>query len=186
MEDREIVALYFARNEAALAESKRKYGRMLLNLAISLLQSREDSEECENDTYLSAWNKIPPERPVYLGAYLAKITRFLSMNILRKRSAEKRPETVGTALEELEECIPDSDGVEKALESRELKAAINAFLRVLSADDRYIFVRRYFYSEEVKAIAKRLSCSEGRVKTRLFRMRSLLQKRLEKEGWRWQ
>ena len=184
MEDREIVALYFARNEAALAESKRKYGRMLLNLAVSLLQSREDSEECENDTYLSAWNKIPPERPIYLGAYLSKITRFLSMNILRKRSAEKRPETVGTALEELEECIPDGDSVEKAFESRELKAVINSFLRSLSDDDRYIFVRRYFYSEEVKTIALRLSYSEGKVKTRLFRMRTVLKQRLEKEGWK--
>lgn len=183
MEDREIVALYFARNEAALAESQRKYGRMLYNLAMSLLHSREDSEECENDTYLSAWNKIPPERPIYLGAYLSKITRFLSMNILKKRSAEKRPETVGTALEELEECIPDGDGVEKAFESRQIQAAINAFLRSLSSDDRYIFVRRYFYSEEVKTIAARLACSEGKVKTRLFRMRAVLKQRLEKEGW---
>lgn len=184
MEDREIVALYFARNEAALTESQRKYGRMLYNLAMSLLHSKEDSEECENDTYLSAWNKIPPERPNFLGAYLLKITRFLSMNVLKKRSAEKRPETVATALEELEECIPDTESVEKALESREIKAAINAFLRSLPADDRYIFVRRYFYSEEVKTIANRLSYSEGKVKTRLFRMRGLLQKRLEGEGWK--
>ena len=108
MEDEKIVELYLLRNEEALGASKVKYGRMLLGLSQALLWNREDSEECENDTYLTAWNRIPPDRPSFLGAYLSKIVRYLSLNLLRKRNAGKRPETV-LVLEELEECIPSSE-----------------------------------------------------------------------------
>ena len=183
MEDREIVALYFARNERAISETQRKYGRTLYALSLSLLGDSGDAEECENDTYLTTWNKIPPERPMFLGAFLCKITRFLSMNLLRKKGAEKRPKNINEALEELEECIPAGSSVEQMAENKELQKAINDFLRSLSSDDRYIFVRRYFYSESIQTIAFGLSFSEGRVKTRLFRMREQLKKTLEKGGW---
>ena len=116
MEDEKIVELYLLRNEEALGASKVKFGRMLLGLSQALLWNREDSEECENDTYLTAWNRIPPDRPSFLGAYLSKIVRYLSLNLLRKRNAGKRPET-SLVLEELEECIPSSETVESALEA---------------------------------------------------------------------
>ncbi len=183
MDDKQIVDLYLARKESALRESQRKYGRMLCSLAMSLLKDAEDSKECENDTYFTAWKKIPPDRPEFLGAYLAKITRFLCMNFLRKKSAQKQP-VVSEAIEELGECIPSGETVEGSMENKQLRAILNDFLRLLPADHRYIFVRRYFYAQSVKEIACSLSFSEGKVKTILFRMRGELKKRLEKEGWR--
>ena len=180
MEDRQIVDLYFARSERAVYESQYKYGRMLLSLALSLLSVREDAEECENDTYLTAWNKIPPDRPDYLGAYLSKITRFLCMNLLRKRTADKRP-SIAAALDELAECLPAADTVEGALENERLKEALNGFLRGLPADHRYIFVRRYYFNESIETIASSLSFGTGKVKTILFRTREKLKALLEKE-----
>lgn len=180
MEDEKIVELYLLRNEEALGASKVKYGRMLLGLSQALLWNREDSEECENDTYLTAWNRIPPDRPSFLGAYLSKIVRYLSSNLLRKRNAGKRPET-SLVLEELEECIPSSETVESALEAGCLREAIDRFLGTLPAESRAVFLRRYFYAEPVQRIAFELGFTQGKVKTLLFRARGQLKALLEKE-----
>lgn len=182
MEDSQIVDLYFARQECALSESQKKYGRMLLGLAMSLLRDLEDSKECENDTYLTAWNKIPPDKPMFLGAYLSKITRFISLNLLRKRTAEKRT-AENEALEELAECLSTGETAEDAFVRGQLKETLNSFVRSLPAEQRFIFVRRYFYAQPVPVIARDLSFSEGKVKTALFRIRAKLKKALEKEGW---
>lgn len=140
MEDEKIVELYLLRNEEALGASKEKYGRMLLGLSQALLWNREDSEECENDTYLTAWNRIPPDSPSFLDAYLSKIVRYLSLNLLRKRNAGKRPET-SLVLEELEECIPSSEAVESALEAGCWREAIDRVLGTLPAESRAVFLR---------------------------------------------
>ena len=167
MEDEKIVELYLLRNEEALGASKVKYGRMLLGLSQALLWNREDSEECENDTYLTAWNRIPPDRPSFLGAYLSKIVRYLSLNLLRKRNAGK--------------CIPSSETVESALEAGCLREAIDRFLGTLPAESRAVFLRRYFYAEPVQRIAFELGFTQGKVKTLLFRARGQLKALLEKE-----
>ena len=153
---------------------------MLLGLSQALLWNREDYEECENDTYLTAWNRIPPDRPSFLGAYLSKIVRYLSLNLLRKRNAGKRPET-SLVLEELEECIPSSETVESALEAGCLREAIDRFLGTLPAESRAVFLRRYFYAEPVQRIAFELGFTQGKVKTLLFRARGQLKALLEKE-----
>lgn len=180
MEDNRIVALYFERSEEAIEQSQKKYGRMLYTLGFSLLNNSEDAKESENDCYLTAWNKIPPDRPTFLGAYLAKIERYLCMNILKKRTAEKRP-TFCEASEELLECIPDTDTVENSMTAGALREVINRFLRSLSDTERYIFVRRYFYNEPLSTIAGNLCFSEGKIKSILFRSREKLKKLLEEE-----
>ena len=180
MEDARIVELFFARSESALSESQKKYGRSLLHIASGLLHSDEDAKECENDTYLTAWHRIPPDRPTLLGSYLQKICRYLALNMLRKRTADKRiPEC--TPIEELAECIPGGSGVEEEYDRAELRRCLNAFLRELPGEERYIFVRRYFYGEELSVIAGNLSCSEGKIKSQLFRTRQKLKNLLTRE-----
>ena len=180
MEDDAIVTLYWQRNEEALRASAEKYGSRLRGLAQRILADAHDAEECENDTYLTAWNRIPPDRPSFLGAYLSKIVRYLSLNLLRKRNAGKRPET-SLVLEELEECIPSSETVESALEAGCLREASDRFLGTLPAESRAVFLRRYFYAEPVQRIAFELGFTQGKVKTLLFRARGQLKALLEKE-----
>ena len=182
MEDSEIVELYFARNEEAIAYSRGKYGKMLYGIALNILRVREDAEECENDTYFTAWNKIPPERPTLLGAYLSKITRFLSFNRRKAEAADKRPKTL--AIEnELLECLPDAgETPEEALISGCLREALNDFLHSLRQEERIVFLRRYFYGDPIARIAERTGFSEGKIKTLLFRVRGRLKEKLGKEG----
>ncbi|MBQ9467445.1 MAG: sigma-70 family RNA polymerase sigma factor [Clostridia bacterium] len=180
MEDREIVALYFARDEEAIACSRDKYGKMLYCIAVNLLRVREDAEETESDTYLTAWNKIPPDAPSLLGAYLSKITRYLCLNRRRAATAEKRPQIL-SAEEELIECIPSFDTPEKQLENGCLREALSKFLRTLKQEDRIVFLRRYFYGDSVAQIATRTGFKEAKIKTVLFRTRAKLKTLLEKE-----
>ena len=181
MEDRHIVNLYLMRQEEAIRQSQTKYGALLRSVALAILSNREDASECENDTYLTAWNKIPPDRPCYLGAYLSKITRFLALNRKNKETAQKR---VGetTPLEELYECIPSGETVEGHLEEGALSEAINRFLRALPAEKRCVFIKRYFHMASITRIAREYRMSEGKVKTLLFRTRQSLKEFLEKEG----
>ena len=179
MEDYRIVDLYWERNEAAITESDRKYGKMLKSLSYSLLSSREDAEECVNDTYLGAWNTMPTARPEFLGAFLSKITRRLSIDRWRREHREKRGGIA--AIEELNDCIPADSTVEAEYENGVLAAHINAFLASLSQENRVIFLRRYFFSHPIPLIAKELGISEGKVKTVLFRLRVKLRERLEAE-----
>ena len=179
MEDYRIVDLYWARNETAITESDRKYGNMLKSLSYSLLSSREDAEECVNDTYLDAWNAMPTARPEFLGAFLSKITRRISIDRWRHDHREKRGGIAAT--EELKDCIPADSTVEGEYQNGVLAEAINAYLASLPKEKRVIFLRRYFFSQSLSTIAQELGMSEGKVKTVLFRLREKLRERLEAE-----
>ena len=181
MEDYQIVDLYWARDERAIAESDVKYGRMLRSLSQSCLSSREDAEECVNDAYLDAWNAMPTERPTYLGAFLSKIVRRISIDRSRHEHRLKRG-GMGKAVEELTECIPDAGpGPAEELEAGRLRSALNDFLAQLPQEKRVMFVQRYFYSMPVREIADRMGLSESNVKVSLHRIRESLRKILEKE-----
>ena len=180
VDDGKIVDLYWARDEKAITESQRKYGRMLSSLSYSLLSSHEDAEECVNDTYLDAWNAMPEARPEFLGAFLSKITRRISIDRFRAKHRERRG-GMNEILSELDECIPSEDGVEREYESRLLRDEINDFLYSQPKEKRAMFVLRYFYSKSVSEIARQISVGESKVKTTLFRMRKELQERLEEK-----
>jgi RNA polymerase sigma-70 factor (ECF subfamily) len=180
MEDYKIVDLYWARDESAIAESDRKYGRMLNSLSYSLLSSREDAEECVNDTYLDAWGAMPEARPTYLGAFLSKITRRISIDRYRAIHSERRG-GVENLCAELTECIPDTSNVGEEYESRRLREELNSFLYSCSKEKRAMFILRYFHSMSTLEIAARLSVSESKVKTTLHRLRRDLQKFLEEQ-----
>ena len=178
MEDYKIVDLYWERKEKAIAETEKKYGKMLHSLSYSLLSSHEDAEECVNDTYLGAWNTMPDARPMYLGPFLSKITRRLSIDRWRRDHREKRG-GVDSIVEELTECIPDDNTPAAEYERGLLRDELNAFLRTLTEEKRAIFVRRYFYAQPVSVIASGVGVSEEKVKVTLHRLREQLKLRLE-------
>ena len=182
MEDYQIVDLYWSRSENAIAQTEQKYGRMLTSISVSLVPTVQDAEECVSDTYLAAWNSMPDERPVYLGAYLSKIVRRLSINKYRSSHTAKRG-GVGELVEELTDCIPSDYSLETEYDNQRLAEALNRFLLSLDEQKRYIFIRRYYYSDAVIDIARQTRASEGKVKTVLFRVRSALRKFLEEEGF---
>lgn len=183
MEDAQIIDLFFSRSQQAIQETDRKYGPLCFKIARNILSNPEDAEESVNDTYLAAWDSIPPTRPNRLSAFLAKITRHISLDRWRRNSAEKRGggETI-VALEELEECIPGKDSPEGALCKKELSAALNHFLEELSPRERVLFVSRYWYLRSVREISQKMGLTETNVKTQLFRTRGRLRQYLEKEG----
>lgn len=182
--DTEIIGLYQARNETAIAESNSKYGAYCFAVADNILNNREDSGECVNDTWLYTWNVIPPKRPDILRLFFAKITRNLSIDRLRKRTSQKRGGgELALALEELEECVPDKGSVEEALDEKRLGIVIDEFLRTLPQRDRQFFLRRYFFTEAVSEIAARFKVSENAVSVSLHRTRAKLKAHLEKEGF---
>ena len=180
MEDIEIVDLYFDRDEKAISESDRKYGQILRSLSRSYVCTREDAEECVNDTYLDAWNTIPPQRPTYLGAFLSKITRRISIDRYRRDHRAKRGGAENLAME-LTECIPDSSSLAGELENKRIGEVINAFLSGLPSHRRVMFVLRYFYAKSIAEIAQATAESESSVKVTLHRLREQLRKILEKE-----
>lgn len=181
MEDAKIIELYFARDERAISETDEKYGRYCFTVANNLLSDEGESEECVNDTYMRTWNTIPPTRPSVFRAFLAKIARNLALDRATARSAKKRNARLVESLDELSECVGDSGGFAE-LESREITAVINDFLKSEDSLARNIFLRRYFYLDSVSDIAKRYFIGVSRVKTTLFRMRERLAKRLLEEG----
>ncbi len=181
MNDENIIALYFKRDESAITETDAMYGKKLDRLSFSIVKNSEDSQECVNDTYLKAWNNIPPTRPMYLFAYLAKICRFLSFDRLDYKKAKKRSADVVTLSDELMNTIP-SHLTEYDVEEQELGRILTNFIRTLSEDSQVLFVRRYFYMEKISDIASRYRVSESKVKTSLFRSRKKLKKYLEGEG----
>lgn len=183
MEDNQIIELYWQRQESAIAETRTKYGRYLSTISMNILKNTEDAEECVSDTYLHTWNSIPPNRPHVLKAYLGAIVRNLSLDCYKKRFAEKRRASRFTVLlSELEECLPSSASVEQTMEDKEIATQINAFLRTLSKEKQQIFVRRYFYCEELGEIGKTLGFSQSKIKSALFDTRKKLRMHLEKEG----
>ena len=181
MEDYQIVDLYWERSERAISETDTKYGRMLAGISLGLVHTNEDAEECLNDTYLAAWNSMPSERPIYLGAFLSKIIRRISIDKYRIAHSEKRGGK-DALVSELTECIPSQADVEKEYDNKLLSEALNRFLYSLDEERRNIFVRRYFYSDPIDVIARGMNVGAGKVKTVLFRTRNALRKFLLEEG----
>lgn len=184
MDDLGIIELYWQRNGAAIDETDKKYGALCRALANRILTDERDGEECVNDTYMTTWQSIPTQRPAHLAAFLAAITRRLSIDVLRRRSAAKRGGGEGEcAIEELAECIGGRESAETAVEARELCAAIDRFLDGVKSADRDMFVCRYWLCASVKEIARRFGVSESRVKSSLMRTRNKLGEYLSEEGW---
>jgi len=183
MEDRAIVALYWKRAETAILETKKQYGRLLRSISRGILQNEEDAEECENDTYLRAWDTIPPKRPEKLSAFLAKITRNLSLDRYDAKHAEKRGGgEVPLLLDELAEVIADEAAF--PADTEDLSEVLNAFLGGLKPNARTIFLRRYWFGDSVQEISARSGFGESKIKMSLLRTRQSLQEALEKEGYR--
>lgn len=182
MEDEQIVDLYFQRSEDAIRQTEAAHGHKLYTLSYRILKNKEDAEESVSDTYLKAWESIPPTRPTYFYAYLAKICRFICFGKLDWQNAAKRRAEMVELTAEMELCIPDLSR-ERQMESRELGALINQFLGTLNEESRKIFMRRYWYADSIAEIAQRFGLGESKVKTRLFRARNELRSFLEKEGY---
>lgn len=183
MEDRNIIDLFFRRDKRAITELSYKYGSRLLRVAANILGDGRDAEECVNDTYLKAWNSIPPNDPENLLCYTARIVRNLSLNLLKRNNTQKRGSgSISEAYDELSECLPDSEGIEDKLDEKELAKIINGFLKNLPKKSRLIFVRKYWRLDSIKTIAADMKISEGNVKNSLFRARQKLKELLSEEG----
>lgn len=184
MEDSQIIELYWEKNTDAISESANKYGAYCFTIADNILHNTEDSEECVNDTWLHAWNAMPPQRPNVLRMFLAKITRNLSLDRFYARSAQKRGGgEIILVLDELSECLAGRTNVEAAYEGKELTQCIRHFVRELPERDGNVFVRRYFFTEPIAAIADRYGLTENNVMVILNRTRRKLKLELIKEGY---
>jgi RNA polymerase sigma-70 factor (ECF subfamily) len=183
MDDSKIIDLYWERSESAISETSAKYSQYCNYISYNILYNREDAEECVNDTYLHAWNAMPPKRPDRLSTFLGKITRNLSLDRFRMYSAKKRrlSQTI-LALEELNECISSKESVEQTTDEIILVEAINNYLLSLSDEKRKVFVRRYWYLSMISDISTEYEMSESKVKSILARARHGLKEHLEKEG----
>lgn len=182
MDDQKIVELYWQRDERAIRETDAAYGPLCFSLALHILNQKQDAEECVSDTWLRAWNAMPPQRPTRLQHFLAKITRNLAFDRWRKDHADKRS-ALTVALEELEDCLPAPHGAEDSLQEKELAESLHRFLRSLPKRDRIIFLRRYFYVDSAKEIALCCGLREDHVLTILSRTRRKLRQHLRKEGF---
>ena len=183
MDDAHIVELFWSRDESALAEAEAKYGRYCLAIADGILHDAQDAKECVNDAFLGAWNAIPPHRPAVLSTFLGKITRRLSLKKWEEKTAAKRGGgTTEASLDELEELLPSDKAVDEGLSEEELSRILRAFLRTLPADERHVFMRRYWFFDSIVDISSRYSFSESKVKSMLKRTRDKLAARLRREG----
>ena len=183
MDDNKIIDLYWARSQQAIAESELKYGAYCRTVARNILDRDEDAEECVNDTWLRAWNAMPPQRPSVLQAFFGTLTRNLSLDRWRRDRAQKRGGSqVELALEELEDCLAARDRVDEAVDAQTTAGLISAFVRGLPKQDRLLFVRRYWYLDDIQALAKQMGMGQSQVKSRLHRIRQRLKTELEKGG----
>lgn len=183
MEDSKIIDLYWDRDQNAIVRSQEKYGRYCSRIAGNILRSREDCEECVNDTWLRAWNAMPAERPDILSAFLGAITRNLSLDRYRRNTSKKRGSGEITYIfDEMQDCIGGNE-IDGHLDAMVLTESINRFLEKMSQDNRIIFVRRYWYMDSIEEITKRYKLSESKVKSSLFRSRKKLHEHLLKEGF---
>ena len=183
MEDEQILDLYWDRNPDAILQTDQKYGPYCRQISYHILRSREDAEECVNDTWLKSWHSIPPARPSHLKAFLGKLTRNLSLDRWDQAQAQKRGGgRTKLLLSELSDCIPAADSIEKAMEDKAISAAISRWLRQQTPKNRVAFVRRYWYADSMQAVAKRLGLTEGGAKSLLHRLRGSLKRHLEQEG----
>lgn len=183
MEDKSIVDLYWERNENAITETANKYGKYCFAIAFNILSDTEDAEESVNDSYLNAWNSMPPHRPAILSTFIGKITRFISLKKWRDRRAQKRGGgSIDLAYEELSECVPANGEIEETLEAKELAKIIDAFLDTLPLAEQKVFICRYWYFDSISAISTQFRFSESKVKSMLHRTRKKLLSKLIEEG----
>ncbi len=184
MTDEGIVNLYWDRNEAAITETDLKYGRYCFSISYNILSNKEDSDECVNDTYNAAWNSMPPQRPVILSAFLGKIVRNISLNRYKEITAQKRGgNQMELILDELGEIASDMPGPDDRVIQTQLVKAINEFLTGLPAEKRIMFVRRYWYADDIGAIAKRMGMSANNVSVEIRRVRLKLRGYLIERGF---
>lgn len=184
MDDSKIVDLYLSRNETAISHTAKKYGSKLRQIANQILNDTSSAEECENDTYFEAWNRIPPHEPrTYLFAFLGRIARHLAIDVCRKNASQKRQALFCELTVEMEECVSDGNNVENEVEAKELSRTIGVFLDSCSEEQRNVFVRRYWFFDTIPEICARTGYSQSKVKSMLFRMREGLREALKKEGF---
>ena len=184
MTDDKIIQLFFQRKEMAIEEIHKKYGSYCFKIANNILNNREDSEECLNDTWLRAWDSIPPARPVHFNLFLAKIVRNLAINKYKSKHTHKRGKCeIVLVLDELEECIMGQSDVETFYIAEELQNTINKFVRGLPEREGNVFIRRYFYADSIKDISNRYHISENNVRVMLSRTRNKLRIMLKKEDY---
>ena len=184
MEDEAIVSMYWQRNESAIRETERKYDPYLTKNAMNIMSDREDSRESVNDTYLAAWNSMPPHRPGVLSTYLGKITRRISIDRFRYRNREKRRQSeYEISLSELGDCVSGGNTTEEAVNGKLLADAIGIWLRLQPEENRNLFLCRYYFLDSLQEVAKHCGITESKCKTVLHRMRKSLKEYLEKEGF---
>ena len=181
MTDGEIIELFFSRSEEALSALAERHGKAVGKVAVNILGNLHDAEECINDTWLGVWNSIPPQRPEHLGSYVCRVARNLALKQYHSGKALKRNSQYDIALEELGECVAARDDVEAEYAAHMLSESINTFLGALSYEDRFVFVRRYWYSDSLMDIAKMTGMSYNSLSQRLHRLRSRLRKHLDEE-----
>ena len=183
MDDKSIIELYFARNEAAVEKTAEKYSALCKKVSFNILGNEQDADECVNDTYIKVWESIPPTKPLSLKAYVARIARNLSFDLLRKKNAKKRADSQGAlALDELSECVSGNEGVDDEISKKALSVDIDSFLDTLDEEACDMFVLRYWYSYSVKEIAGRFRKTETNVSVTLSRLRKKLKKYLNERG----
>lgn len=182
LEDEHILELYINRNESAIAESSRQYGRYCYSISYNILSDKEDAEECVNDTWLRTWNAIPPQRPSKLSFFVGRITRNLSLDKFKAKKTKKRGGEMTIILGELDDCIPSDHDVEQAILEKDLAETINRFLRTLPERECNLFLARYWYSHSQAEIAAQFAMKENNVKASLFRTRTKLKTHLQEEG----
>lgn len=184
MEDEQIVSLYWQRSESAIRETEQKYDRYLTKIAYNILSDHEDSRESVNDTYLAAWNSIPPHRPSVLSAYLGKLTRRISIDRFRSRNREKRKASeYALSLSELGDCVSAGNTTEDMVNVKLLADAIGIYLRLIPEEARNAFLGRYYYLDSLKEVAAYCGMTESKAKTVLYRTRQGLKDYLKKEGF---
>ncbi|MBQ9814112.1 MAG: sigma-70 family RNA polymerase sigma factor [Lachnospiraceae bacterium] len=181
MDDEKIISLYLDRNETAITETDQKYGTYCRRIAKNILESPEDIEECINDVWMAVWNRIPPLVPTSLKAFIGKITRDISISKYRQQHAAKRS-GICLLLEELEECIPSDFNVEQQTEAKELERCINEWLLSQKKEERVLFIRRYYFGDSLKSLAKEYGCRENKMAQIMLRLRQSLKNEIEK--WR--
>lgn len=183
MDDQIIISLFEKRDESAVSNVYQKYGNYCFQIAWNILKNEEDTKECINDTWMKVWDSIPPQKPHILSAFLAKIVRNLALDKYRKMNAQKRHTfLLSQPIEELEEVIASEHCLDENLNHQSLVTEINQFLAAQKQIDRIIFVRRYFFMDDLKQIEKIVSCKESTIKGKLFRMRKQLKQYLIQEG----
>ena len=184
MRDEDIVALYWDRDERAIGETEIKYDRYLTKIAYNILNDAEDSRESVNDTYLAAWNSMPPHRPSVLSTYLAKLARRISIDCFRYRTRDKRMASeYAISLSELGDCVSGGNTTEEAVNAKLLADAIGIFLRLQSEEARTAFIGRYYFLDPIREVADYCGISESKAKTLLHRTRQSLKEYLIKEGF---